>query len=100
MAVLLTFSVRVLNTTCRMDQASIRELLTFVEKNRIVREDDIKIFIRLCVQSRFRFSKDLAGRKDISSIKGTSFERNRERKVVAVYREFTSYMVHDAAKES
>ena len=24
-----------------------RELLTFVEKNRIVREDDIKIFIRL-----------------------------------------------------
>ena len=46
MAVLLTFSVRVLNTTCRMDQASMFELLTFVEKNRIVREDDIKIFIK------------------------------------------------------
>ena len=47
MAVLLTFSVRVLNTTCRMDQASMRESLTFVEKNRVVRENDIKIFIRL-----------------------------------------------------
>ena len=47
MAVLLTFSVRVLNTTCGMDQASMFELLTFVEKNRIVREDDIKIFIKL-----------------------------------------------------
>ena len=52
------------------------------------------------MQSRLNFSKDLAGRKDISSIKGTSFEGNRERKVVAVYRESTSYMVHDAAKES
>ena len=40
-------AVRVLNTTCRMNQASMRELLTFVEKNKIVREDDIKIFIRL-----------------------------------------------------
>ena len=30
-----------------MDQASIRELLTFVKKNRIVRENDIKIFIGL-----------------------------------------------------
>ena len=47
MAVLLTFSVRVLNTTCGMDQASMFELLTFVKKNRIVREDDIKIFIKL-----------------------------------------------------
>ena len=47
MAVLLTFSVRVLNATYRMDQASMRELLTFVEKNRIAREDDIKIFMRL-----------------------------------------------------
>ena len=52
------------------------------------------------MQSRFSFSKDLAGRKDISSIKGTSFESNRERKVDAVYRESTSYMVHDVAKES
>ena len=49
MAVLLTFSVRVLNTTCGMDQASMFELLTFVEKNRIVREDDIKIFIKLSI---------------------------------------------------
>ena len=49
MAVLLTFSVRVLNTTCGMDQASMRELLTFAEKNRIVREDDIKIFIKLSI---------------------------------------------------
>ena len=47
MAVLLTFSVRVPNTTCGMDQASMFELLRFVEKNRIVREDDIKIFIKL-----------------------------------------------------
>ena len=47
MAVLLTFSVRMLNATYRMDQASMRELLTFVEKNRIAREDDIKIFMRL-----------------------------------------------------
>ena len=47
MAVVLTFCVRVLNTTCRMDQALMRELLAFVENNRIVRKDDIKIFIRL-----------------------------------------------------
>ena len=52
------------------------------------------------MQSRFSFSKDLTGRKDVSSMKGTSFEGNRERKVVAVYREPTPYMVHDAAKES
>ena len=52
------------------------------------------------MQSRFSFSKDLAGRKDILSINRTSFETNRERKVVAVYRESTSYIVHDAAKES
>ena len=30
-----------------MDEASMFELLTFVEKNRIVREDDVKIFIKL-----------------------------------------------------
>ena len=66
---------------------------------KIVREDDKDFHKALNVQSRFSFSKDLAGRKDISSIKGTSFERNRERKVVAVYRESTSYMVHDVAKE-
>ena len=77
-----------------------RELLTFVEMNRIVREDDKDFHKDLNVQSQFSFPKDLAGRKGISSIKGTSFERNRERKVVAVYRESTSYMVDDAAKES
>ena len=43
MAVLLTFSVRVLNTTRRMDQASMRELLTFVEKNRIVKLSMCKV---------------------------------------------------------
>ena len=47
MAVLLTFSVRVLIAIYRMDQASMSELLTFIDKNRIVREDDIKIFIKL-----------------------------------------------------
>ena len=83
-----------------MDQASMRELLTFVEKNRIVRENGKDFHKALNVQSRFRFSKDPAGRKDVSSFKGTSFERNKERKVVAVYRESTSYMVHDVAKES
>ena len=47
MAVLLTVSVRVLIAIYRMDQASMSELLTFIDKNRIVREDDIKIFIKL-----------------------------------------------------
>ena len=55
MAVLLTFSVRVLNTICRMDQASMRELLTFVEMNRIVREDDKDFHKDLNVQSQFSF---------------------------------------------
>ena len=57
MAVLLTFSVRGLNTTCGMDQASMFELLTFVEKNRIVREDDIKIFIKPQCAKSIQFFK-------------------------------------------
>ena len=86
LAVLLTFSIRVLNTTCGMDQALMRELLTFVKKNRIVREDDIKIFIKLSMCKVIQFFKRSCWKKGISSIKGTSFERKREKGCCCIQR--------------